>query len=510
MKLKSDHDEEAQGLLSNFLGGLDKSLPPAATPQHTLLDATNWYYNLKNGYIMTRPGLVKYSASAAPAALNGGVEFSVSGQDYVFVTCEDQKAYYVDANKNFILVGTLAGTQRPSFTRMANKLVIASGGVLQTWTGPGAGLVNTTSPVMNYISDHARKDVARVVGIGPANMDRIYLSGSGDPTNWTFDATESNAKYFDSGYLDGLAVVGVGAYRGDLFAFKRTVSLSTKKIYRAYVNDVVTNWWCKELTRYHGLLSPHMMAEIAGNLFFIDLEGPKSLEAVEAMSEFPFDVKPVGQVVSGEMRQFLKTDGFIIIDPMFALAMVKPTKNSDTFYVLDVIKQRWTYFKYALNIQSGFFALGQQLFGASNGYLYTYDETADKDDGMSYVKSLETNWVNPHKTRACLVKDKYLDVLGITAGTLSLGVKSKGAPAYAKSMPFEQMWWDWASVNNLSPENWTEELDKPFFTTIQDKKPIASNYISFQLTVTSGLCALHELRARIAFTGRLFGYNKSI
>jgi len=505
MKVSTKHEREWSGVLTSFQGGLDRSKPPFLMDGENLYDMTNFFYDPKTGYPTTRPPLKKYSASASGSGspINGIFEMVIGGASTVLLTCEDGKIYYLDVNLDPQLIGSLTGSARPSFDQMNGKAVICSGGVLQTYNG--TTLVSTTSPTMSYISSHAKKDIARIIGCGNSTFtDRVYLSGSNDPANWTFNASpESDAKYFDAGYKDGLDSFGLASYMGDVFVFKKVPARGRRATYRAIIIDTSANWSCRPLSSSHTSLSPHFIIE-AGDVYFMDAEGPKRLSAVPSISEFPFAIEPYASNIAGELRTFLSTDGFSIYDQAFGIIMTKPAKNSELFYCMDLQGMRWNYFKFGVNIQSGCFINGKMIFGATDGFLYEYDMTGETNDEGLFYPSIETKWFDIDFMLRNQSKEKYLSIIGITAGSLSFMPKERGEAKYefAVTKEFGEDWWSWPVVNSITPEQWTESLTKIKFDYLRDNNRVSADQLSFQITVTSGMCALGQLSARIAEVGR--------
>lgn len=503
MKLVTKHKFEKEGILTDFRGGLNKTKPPFNIEDNQLVDATNWYYDPSTGYITTRPGTKKYSSAATPAAspINGIAKFISGSTVTVVITCEDGNLYKLDGTLAPVLIGALTGSKRPSFAQLDGKLVIASGGVLQTWDG--VTLVNTTSPTMDYISQYAVRDVARIIGCGNSTfIDRVWLSGSNGPENWALNATEANAKYIDVGYKSGLDTIGVAVFKGDLFIFKRTIDKSETAIYRAIISGASTTWTCNQLTAYHGTLSEHFLKEGDNELLMMGIFGPSNIRTVDTSSDFPFAASTMAREIAGEIKLFLDSNGFTIYDPIRGVMMYKPSKNSDIFYCQSVYDGQWTYFRYNQNILCGIYVNGKMLFGASNGYVYEYDTSLWQDDEVSYIMSIESKWFNLFEMYEELMKDKELDILGIAAGQLTFRVKNRGVEIFSITRDFSEPWWTWTQVEAVTPANWIEGLTKEIYATIKNNDVVNGDYVNFQISVSSGLCSISQLRARTAATGR--------
>jgi hypothetical protein len=508
LKTSSKHGKEFEGALTNLLGGLNYALPPFAIADDDLVDATNFYYDPTSGYLTTRPGLKRYSTGTAGYGVNGIYGFTKAGVTTVVFTTEEEKLYKLDGSLAPSLIGTLSGSKRPSFSTLSSKLVTASGGVLQTWDG--TTFSNTTSPAMDFISDHSKENASRIVGVGNTTYrDRLFLGGINDPANWTFNASpETDAKYIDCGYNDGTDATGLGVYLGQVCVFKHSADMGDKNIYRARVNLASPYWTCPRISqRVNGSLSPHFIKELTGmsgtKLVFVDTEGAKTMQAVESTDDLPFPVSLSGIKIAPALRPYVSGDGFSIYDQKLGALLIKPSKNSEVFYVMDVVNERWTIFRYSLNILSGAYIGGKMLFGASDGYIYEYDFTSDQDNGIPYTKTVESKWFNIDPMRRELSKEKEVDIVGLSEGTISFSVKNRGAlVGEAKTFSFTQGWWDWAIVNAVTPENWTEPLNKTAYQTLRNTDRVAGDFISFQLSVTSGLCYVAQVRARIADVGR--------
>lgn len=502
MQIGSKHKNEWEGILTDFSGGVDRSRPPFLIDAQYLYNATNFYYDPATGYPTVRPGLKKYSSAAAPGGVNGIYELVIGGVSTIVLSCEDQKLYSLDGSIAPLEIGTLTGSERPMFATLAAKLVVASGGKIQT--SDGVTLTPAvTSPDSKIIMDSIRKSSARVAVAGAGgNPDRVTRGGTNDPTDWNTAGTEDNAKYLDAGYQDGMDISGLATYRNETFIFKRTPTKSRRAIYRTNLSAESSTWYCWLFSESATALSPHLLIEVGGDVFFADIEGPKRLTTVENVGDMPWRVMPYGSRISGEMSRFLSTDGFMFYDPVFRIIMIKPTKNSEQFYCVDPGGERWTYFEYVPNILCGRYIGGRMLFGAADGYIYEYDTTSDTDDGFVYSKTLETKWFDLNTGYRNVLKDKYLNVIGITAGSLQWAVKVKGEQKLIKTINFSEAWWSWARVNATLLENWTELLTKTMSNIFRDKRPVSADQFSVVIDVTSGLCSIGQLGGRVAVEGR--------
>lgn len=500
MLIGRKHNDEWEGILTDFSGGVDRSRPPFLIDAQFAYDMTNFYYDPATGYPTTRPGLKKHSSAAAPNAINGVYELVIGGVSTTVISCEDGKLYKLDGALAPALIGTLSGTERPMFGTLNGKLVVASGSVLQT--SDGATLSNTTSPDCKILMDSIQKSSARVAVAGNATTpDRVNRGGTNDPTDWNFAGTEANAKYLEAGYKDGLEISGLCTFQNETFIHKRTPNKGQRRILRANLSADSSAWYCYEFSRSRAALSPHLLCEV-GDVFFLDLEGPQRLTMVENQGSVPWKVIPYGTRVSGEISKFIATDGFMWYDPVFRIIMIKPTKNSEQFYCVDPAAERWTYFRFAPNILCGAYVGGKMLFGAADGYVYEYDLTSATDDGAAYTKTIETKWFDLNTSFRNLLKDKYLNVIGVTAGSLSMGIKVAGELKYTKVINFDEAWWSWARVNATLPADWTELLTKTMSVIYRDKQAVSGDQFSIVLTVTSGLCSIGQLGGRVAVAGR--------
>ena len=513
MRTSTKHRKEFEGMFTNFLGGLNKTMPPHAIEQNELIDATNWFYRPDTGYITTRPGLKKYTTVAAGGSVVGMFEYVKAGTAKTVLVTEEspQEAYYLDADpKPVAITGNLTGVKRPAFAVLNELLGIATGGALQTWDQAGSLVTPASAPSLDFIADFSKGvqngAVARIVGCGNATYrDRAFMSGINDLSLWTpFDTTESNPKYMDAGYKDGMDLIGVAPFMGFVLLFKKGPSSSKRSIYKANLSDDSQYWACPRYKQMHSALSPHLIAEIGDGLLAVDVEGPKLITPSQQPTDnIPFAISPASNKIAGEMARYMDTSGFIIVDPVKMIAMVKPTKNSETFYCMDLVHGRWTMFKFAVNIQSGAYIGGKMLFGADDGFVYEYDDDLFQDNGSAYPMTIETKWFNFFDLRKELTKEKYLDVIGLKDGSLTMTVKRRGALLRTTDpLNFTEGWWDWDVVNALAPEDWTEDLEKTPLDTLFDDEVVDSDFVSFAVSVTQGRCSLSHLSGRVAEIGR--------
>jgi hypothetical protein len=510
MKVSSKHNKEFAGILTRFQGGLNKTLPPHAVQDEELIDGTNAYYAPDTGYLRTREGLKRYTDTQLGAEVIGIYEYVKDGVSKKLLVTADtpQKLYYLDGVTPTI-IGNLTGTKRPSFAVVNGVCLIATGGALQEYDGTNLKTITTVNgfaadaPSLDFITDASEDNTARVLGCGNTTYrDRMFMSGIKDGTYWVDNATpETDAKHIDAGYKDGAELVGIGTFQNDAILFKRTPSGSARALYRGIIGGASTTWACPRYRRMHAVLSPHLIGELPDGLLFIDTEGPKLLTvATQPIDTIPYEISPAARNIAGEMAKYAATDGFIILDPVRMIAMVKPTKNSPTFYCMDFLNKRWTYFQYALNIQSGAYVGGKMLLGATDGYVYEYDAALDKDNGVAYTMTVETKWFNFFQMYDELAKEKYLDFVGITSGNGTIIIKSKGALKYSIPFTFSQGLWDWATVNAITPEEWTEDMQSSPMTEIADPEVVDADFMSIAISITSGQCAVSHLAARVAQT----------
>ena len=504
MIIGSKHQSEWQGILTDWSSGLDRSRPPYLIDDTALFNAINFYYDPVTGYPTTRPGLKKWSAAAMPAGVIGVFEAIIGGVSTVVAVCEDQKLYAMDGSNTPQPVGSVAGAERPSFQMMNGKLVLCTGGIQSTDLVTIGAKVTDFTYIADFEKGVAMDAYARILGVGdPANLERFGMSKVKDPDNWTYAAApEDDAKRIDIGYLNGCAAVGLAPFMGDVFVFKRSPYSGRREIYRVIMTDAASaNWSVRRVTRSASTLSPHFVVEV-GDVFFMDLEGPKRLSRVEGFGDMPYVVDPYGSRIAGELSQYLQPDGFSIYDPVRRLMMVKPTKNSTSFYCVDAYNERWTYFAFGPNIQSGAYCQGKMLFGAADGWIYEYDPASYQDDGAQYSMVLETKWFDLSPLFLNILKNLYLNVVGITGGSLTLSVKVAGQTKMSKVYDFAEAWWSWDLVNSITPEDWTESLTKTLSGYVRDNRPVSADQFSVEVTVTQGLCAIGQLGGRIATTGR--------
>ncbi len=510
MRTSTKHAKEFEGMLTNFLGGLNRALPPHAVGQNELIDALNWFYDPATGYLTTRPGLKKNTTVAAGGSVIGIYDYVRAGTSKVLVVTEEspQELYYLDSDPKPVAVsGNLTGTKRPSFATINDVCAIATGGALQTYdqtnlATPGGG------PSVDYISDQSKGSqngaVARVLGCGNSTYrDRLFACGVNDITNWTYDTNEANAKYIDVGYKDGLDLIGIAQLMGYTVLFKKGPSATHRATYLANLKDDSQYWSCPRYRRMHSTRSAHLIAEVGDGILVVDVEGPKKITpAQQPTDNMPFKIDPAELKVAGEIAAAMQDDGFIIVDPVKMIAMIKPSKNHQYFYCMDMLRGRWTVFKFAVNIQCGAYVGGKMLFGASDGFIYEYDDDLYMDNGLPYSMTAETKWFNFFDLREEMTKEKYLDLIGIVDGSISFSVKKRGALQYQKSIDFSVGWWDWATVNALNVADWTEDLTKTPLATLFDDNNVESDFVSFVISVTAGRCSLSHLSARVAATGR--------
>lgn len=193
---------------SDLSGGLNVAVDRASVKPNELTQANNVTYDAATGMLMTRKGLfewksLSYSAVAFEyAAVLGG--FLVSSSDHKL---------YLETQLTSTLLGTLTGTEIPTFAPWEEGYIVASGGALQKTDGTTLTSLGSPNGDIAFTRE-ARVWVAAVGG------DTLTASGIEDETNWTVDTNDMNAKDVDISAKDGLGIMAVVPASDNLLIFK--------------------------------------------------------------------------------------------------------------------------------------------------------------------------------------------------------------------------------------------------------------------------------------------------
>jgi len=398
MKLGTKHNGTRIVHFTDFSGGLNHTLPPEALAENECVVLLNWEYDFSSGVLKTRDGTKKL------ASLGSNIDqlFYAKNLDLLLVS-SGTKLYKYNFDGTFTELGNLSGDKIPVFVEWGNKVLIASGGNLQSTNGSALTTIDT-SPVCDYVN----VQYGRVI-VSKQGDDYLYWSGIGDETNWNFEGTDSDAIKLEVGYKDGGNIIAVKMLSKDVIVFK-----DNRRIYR--VVGVYPNWAVYQVSEDSGLLSRLAAVEVGNLIIFMDRGGMRSLNTVFEYGDIK--VRDIGEKVNRWLKEFTPEAVRIWHVKPKGQAWVR-IKNSEFVYVFHYYNGAWTAFKFPKKCCAVTW-IENTVYLALENELYRMDSTLTDDDGEDIQARLITKRIHP--SRQFLLKKGKMFYQGISLGTMNLKI----------------------------------------------------------------------------------------
>jgi hypothetical protein len=416
---------------SRLDGGIDYSVPAHQLPPNKLYEATNLFYDIDSGRLMTRPGLVKLTTIAADDELVAGGVFTVQGTRY-HILASKTKLYrlsqgtdffgsgtfgsgsFGDASGSdaeqaiFVLIGSLNGTEIPQFATFNGNLYIANGGKLQKWNGSALSNVTAAPTTSSLVVVKS----ARLFVNSGSEPDIIKASGIMDDTTFGLPGGAT----FQAGWTDGDGVIAMMPLGDDLVVVKGNKSKSVMVL-----KGVYPDWFMQEIARGTGVVGKYGLTRVGSQLIGLDVDGINLAQTVEAYGDFKLD--PVGGPVVGPLTRQLDSTGVLANWPEQAMVLVFPNNNLSVAYALHYAQAtqgqtfKWTRFTFAVpRISFAFFDAEDSVLHlcSKNGHVYTMERdivasaTVFQDDGTDYEQILRTKVVDPSGAEVLLKRATFM------------------------------------------------------------------------------------------------------
>jgi len=354
--------------LIDFRGGLNFTVPPENLEPNELYFARNVEYDALTGTLKRRPGLVR--------KIDTGVNLDIihySKSLNRFLISSGQNFYeWNGIDPILINIGTLSGAEKPKFVEFNGKVLIASGGHIQSYDGITFSTI-TSSPQADGIS----KKNGRVV-VWKTGNDNLYFSGIGDETNWNFSGTDSDAQYVEIGYKDNGDIVGVVPLSKDFVIFK-----SNAVVYRL-VGDY-PNWSVYEVSRNALAVNKDCLKQVMNDVVFLDKAGLRSLSTVVEYGDIkqfelgakvnPYLTPQVEKEIARIWHNYKKNQIWV------------RTNNSSQVWVYYYPFKAWTIFDFYTKIED-MTIKDNDIYIASGTKIFIFDDNATKDDDIFIVEGL--------------------------------------------------------------------------------------------------------------------------
>ena len=261
----------SQPIVSNLSGGVNNSQPAEMINDNEMQLCENMEYDLTRK-LKTRGGV------SAPLI---NFDYPISAVYYD----EDMNTYFVFQTNGEMyttnlysktLIGTLTGSKRPICIKYGGKIIIASGGKLNSYEYPAEGqqhILTTLSSSPQYC-DIVFEKRGRVGAINFGEDDKIYFSAIGDETNWVDNPDDdSSGKWIEVGYKDSGKIVSISKLADDIIVFK-----SNGKVYQ--VSNDYPDWQVYEVGTKSDCITHYATTNIGNDVVFLSLNGLRSLAGV--------------------------------------------------------------------------------------------------------------------------------------------------------------------------------------------------------------------------------------
>lgn len=490
--------------LQSLIGGVDYSVPMQDLDPTKLFVATNLYYDINDGKLKTRPGLVRVTDTAIPDLRDVYVE-TVQGTQYVLVTSTTK--LYKLVGSSLVEIGALSNTSGTAVTTVAafiDNLYIASGAKLQKWDGttlytdggawsPGApdcGIVIAKSARL-FVNDVDTKDLIKASGV-------INDTTFAYPDGITFRA----------GWRDGDGVVAMHPLADDLVIFKGPNKRSIHVL-----KGIYPNWDMVEIVRGSGAIATKAINRVGADVLVLDRDGLNSVSGTIEYGDFRAD--PVGIEVAGPMTAQLDSTGFIVSWPDQAILLCFPNGVNSVAHVLHYHtvppnpKWRWTRFDFGVPRMRGgaYDSVNKKLYLVSDdGYLYSmqqdpYGGTVYTDAGSAFTQSVRTKLFDVPRQQLLLKRfNAHLEPMAAGSGALYAYINDGNVEKQLKTFTIVP---DTVDINDV-----TVDEDEGLIgmtdpgVPVRSRQTLRANNLQLGIEITSGAAVINRLYAAAAIVGR--------
>ena len=415
MKRGDSHSSSKCFVYGDFSGGENYLDPPSQLKPNEVALAKNLEFDRGTGLLQVRPGLRRLNSLTLGSGSPRTTSFFTSAG--VELRAYNRNLYRVDRNLGFSAgagaysvssLGSLSGVFSPMFCEWDGKVLVASGGVLQSFDPTKGKLVSIDiSNVKSANGDElysklTNVDIVFTIGgrvvVSQAGADTLFYSAIGDENTWNIDSGDtSKGQAIDVGYKDGGNITAVVPMGKDLIVFK------TSGIFR--VTGFAPNWSVYELSRTYRTVNRFSAIQLGNDCLFIDpSEGVCRLSSVEAYGDLKVS-DYAGKINSG-LKGVLTAESYLVhVRKRGQVLVVSPPQ--DTVYVLHygVGGGAWTHYKFRFPVESGrgvafssvayddhlgnVFVFGVASSGASHiGVDYILDVSISSDGGLALSAEL--------------------------------------------------------------------------------------------------------------------------
>jgi hypothetical protein len=487
-------------------GGMNSTTSPQRLPDTQAMLIENFYYDYSSGVLRTRWPFRRHSNSVVDSVPVNGIYY----WNTELLFSAGGNLYYLDSSDDSQLIGTLNGTDPPSFLAFKNKLFIAAGGALQELNTSRA--LSDTSNAPSTATSLIEKN-AQIGLVGDsANPDRYYECATMDETTWSGGTSE----YYTLGYLDDdLKLIGVqdGPYGFCIF-WKRGTSNQSTWWLNPNMADV-TDVRAIRVSQKETSFTHRSNAWISNKLWFADQYSLMALGGVDDTENMMIDPQSL-EVGSRIARDWVvDSNAFFIVYPPHSQLWIFP-RVADSWWVLDYRTNSIVKFKAAegLKFYSGYYQPGEDLWlGGNDGYIYKMDTTGTGDfqdetggSNNNYIQKYYSKAYEPFPMDEHIVKRFILDYNGLKAGSGTLSIlsgygsnqieddHSNVSITYVSSYPTLVEYADETLVDHADEYLWVSQMRS---VDIKKHTPGIDN-AQIRLEITSGAIEIRGVNMTIA------------
>lgn len=411
MKLSQKHTDVKPVSFTDFSGGVNISKSPEAINDNEVQSAENFEFNYMNGALSTAPGFVEvFNASGDILSLfylpfNNTFVYTVASA--IWVTDLSTKTY----------IGDLTGVQLPDYEIFNSKVLIASGGNLQSWDGSTLSTIViagiSTGTILPYI---VKEDDSRLLVVD-YNDDYFYWSGIGDETNWTFDTNDANAKFLEVGYQDGCQIRAVTKLSQDIIVYKNNSKNTKPKIMR--VAGKYPNWQVLNVAESECSVNRFTSVSAGNDAFFFGVSGFKALSTVtEYGSIKSYDAgKNVNSFLS---KNFSFNDARMWHVPSKNQIWIK-LQNDRYVYMYHYAGSAFTSRRFVTGNVTSLVNVDDEVYIVIGQKILKMDENVFSEDGATYTGVLKLKRLTAQNNLLILRAFISAETLGVGSAVLTIG-----------------------------------------------------------------------------------------
>ena len=450
--------------IQSFLKGLVYTANPESIPDEALVQADNFEFDQYTGSIRTAPGMRVLVTEAGDI---GAGFYDMTHAVHLFNV--GTSLYKTDLTTS-TLIGTMTGSSKPIFCLYDTKVLIASGGQLQSWDGTTLSTI-ADAPVCHYVS--YRK--GRAVAFNITN-DLLSFSAIGDYTAWTnAPADNSSGQSINIGYKDASSICSVAEQSQDLLIFK-----SSGRLYRMVGDFPDEAVYEVSQTAYSA--NQYSAVSIVNNTFFVGQMGIWGTGTTQSYGDI--DMVETGANINPQVILQVDTSAQIWhVYPRRQLWI--KTQNDKSVYIFHYNTGAFTRrtFKYQI---SDVWCEGNKVYVAYGTKIAVIDTTIATDDDTAIVAQLKSKrWVAT--SLALFVTRILFETSNIIAGDFILKV---GTKTIAQSTGITG---DIASLDTDIAALDTDPAVDSSFTRIFQRVGIWGSSLDITFTVNTGTIAVRNI-----------------